>query len=212
MGTILNLVRHGETEWNKQLKFQGCRDVELSKEGREQALFLKKRFNGQFDVIYTSPLKRAIETAKIISNEFGFEPIILNDIREIDFGKWEGLTIQKIAEQYPKEFKIWRTDKKEAPMCDGDLSIKNASIRAKDAIIEVVKQNQNKNIVIVAHGGIIKAGIIGLFELDMSMYHKMLLGNTAVTQINFNENLEPVLVKFNDMTHLDEKHKIKSFV
>lgn len=212
MSTTLYLVRHGETEWNRQFRFQGCKDIELSNEGKEQALFLKLRFNGNFDIIYTSPLKRALETANIISNEFGFEPIILNDIREINFGKWEGLTIKEIAENYPEEFKVWKTDKDEAPMCEGDLSLRNASIRAKQAIIDVVKQNKNKTVVIVAHGGIIKAGMLGIFELDMCMYHKMVLGNTAIVQIDFNEDLEPKLVKFNDTSHLDENHKVRSFV
>ena len=60
-----------------------------------------------------------------------------------------------------------------------------------------------KKIVIVAHGGIIKAGLIGLFDWDMSMYHKSALGNTCINTIRFNDDLKPVIIGINDTNHLD---------
>lgn len=93
MKTTLLLVRHGETEWNKLGKFQGCTDIELSKDGINQAENLKLKLNEEFDVIYSSPLKRAYETAKILAKDKDIT--ILEDIREINFGEWEGLTISQ---------------------------------------------------------------------------------------------------------------------
>src|SRR5665647_1456916 len=66
MNTTITLVRHGETSWNALGKFQGCNDIELSNEGIQQAQYLSKRFVNNFDHIYTSPLKRARQTAEII--------------------------------------------------------------------------------------------------------------------------------------------------
>lgn len=212
MKTILTLVRHGETEWNALGKFQGCKDINLSKEGILQADFLKKRFENKFYYLYTSPLKRAIQTAEIISENSKIKPIIKLELREINFGDWEGLTIKEIEANFPEKFIEWRNDEINAPMCGGDLSLKIASIRAKEAILEIIKTHQGENIIIVAHGGIIKAGLIGLFDWKMTMYHKMVLGNTAVSKIAFNHSFDPTLITLNDTSHLPNNYAIKSYV
>lgn len=207
MKTTLLLVRHGETEWNKLGKFQGCTDIELSKNGINQAKNLKEKLNGDFDYIYSSPLKRAYETARVVAEDTSKDVTVLKDIREINFGDWEGLTINQIAEKYPEIFKVWRTDKEEAPFVGGDASIRNAVNRALNCVIEVIKNHKGEKIVIVAHGGIIKATLIGLFKWDMSMYHKMALGNTCINTITFNDELKPVIVNINDVSHLEDDVK-----
>lgn len=212
MKTKVFLVRHGETEWNRLGKFQGCKDINLSEEGIVQAQYLSKKFNDNFDYIYTSPLKRAVQTAEIITANKKIKPIIMNELREINFGEWEGLTINEISNKFPKEFNDWRNDKVEAPMCGGDLSLKNASRRAKNAITKIVDKHKEKKILIVAHGGIIKAGLIGLFEWDMTMYHKISLGNTAICEIDFDLDLNPIIVKINDTSHLPNNYIMKSYV
>lgn len=212
MKTKVFLVRHGETEWNKLGKFQGCQDIDLSDEGIVQAQYLSKKFSDNFDYIYTSPLKRALQTAKVIANSKEIKPTIINELREINFGEWEGLTLKEILDNFPKEFNNWRNDKVEAPMCGGDLSLKNACKRAKTAITEIVAKHRGKKILIVAHGGIIKAGLLGLFELDMTMYHKINLGNTAICEIDFDIELNPAIVKINDTSHLPDDYIISSYV
>lgn len=140
------------------------------------------------------------------------KPIIANDIREINFGEWEGLNVRDIEKNYPNEFIKWRNDKEEAPICGGDLSIKMASKRAKNAILKIVNDNKGRNIIIVAHGGIIKAGLIGIFGWDMTMYHKIILGNTSICRIFFNDDMTPVVKTINDTSHLPDKYTIKSYV
>lgn len=203
MKTTIMLIRHGETEWNILGKFQGSTDIPLSNEGIRQAFMLKERLKSDFDYIFSSPLKRAYETAKILCDESGKQVSIAEEIREINFGKWEGLTVKGIAEKYPDIFKEWRNDKREGKFCGGDMSTLNASIRAKNCIMEIANKHKGKKIVIVAHGGIIKAGLIGIFEWDMSMYHKIALGNTCVNTITFNDDMKPALLGLNDTNHLD---------
>lgn len=207
MKTTLLLIRHGETEWNTQGRFQGCTDIDLSEEGIKQAELLKKRLNGNFDYIYTSPLSRALKTANIIASDTDKEVITAPEIREINFGEWEGLTIHEISEKYPEIFKAWRTDKVESYISGGDLSIRNAANRASKCILDIVSKHKGKKIIIVAHGGIIKAGLIGIFEWDMTMYHKILLGNTCINTINFNDELMPSIVSLNDTNHIGDKIK-----
>ena len=202
MKTTVLLIRHGETEWNKLGKFQGCTDIALAEEGIKQAELLKIRLKGNFDYIYTSPLSRAFETANILASITDKEVIVAPEIREINFGEWEGLTIHEIAENYLEVFKAWRTDKTESYICGGDSSINNAANRAKNCILDIVKKHKGKKIVIVAHGGIIKAGLIGLFGWDMTMYHKMALGNTCISKLTFAEDLMPALITLNDTNHL----------
>ncbi|MBZ0314560.1 histidine phosphatase family protein [Clostridium sp. LQ25] len=203
MKTTIMLIRHGETEWNILGKFQGSTDIPLSNEGIRQAFMLKERLKSDFDYIFSSPLKRAYETAKILCDESGKHVSIAEEIREINFGEWEGLTVKGIAEKYPDIFNEWRKDKREGKFCGGDMSTLNASIRAKNCIMEIANKHKGKKIVIVAHGGIIKAGLIGIFEWDMSMYHKIALGNTCVNTITFNDDMKPALLGLNDTNHLD---------
>lgn len=210
MKTRLLLIRHGETNWNKMGKFQGTIDIELTEEGRAQAALLNKRLKDKFDCIYASPLKRARETATILANSSNKELNIAEDIKEINFGSWEGLTIKEIKEQFNDEFKNWKTDKEEGKIVGGELSLKNASMRGTNCVLDIVKRHKGQTIAVVAHGGIIKASLIGIFDWDMTMYHKSALGNTSITEIIFTDDLKPVLVKLNDTTHLDSlKDEIK---
>lgn len=212
MITKLLLIRHGETEWNALGKFQGSKNIDLSDAGIKQAGYLKERLDGAFDCIYTSPLNRAQKTAEILCSEMNIAPIVTKDLREIDFGEWEGLTIDEIRNTYGKEFALWRSDEINAPLCGGEQSIKLASIRAKKCVLDIVNSNKGKTIAIVAHGGIIKAAILGLFDLKMTMYHKITLGNTAISELHFNENNEAKIVTLNDTSHLPKDMEIKSYV
>jgi probable phosphoglycerate mutase len=203
MSTELYLVRHGETPWNKEGRFQGCTDIQLSDDGIQQATYLKDSLNGNFDVVYSSPLIRAYKTAQIICEGTNIlTPNIAPNIREVNFGQWEGLTLHQISDQYPTEFHSWRTDEDHGHLMGGDLTLKSASIRAKNTILEIVNKHIGQRIVIVAHGGILKAGIIGLFDWKMTMYHKFFLGNTSLSKITFNEMLSPILMCLNDTSHL----------
>lgn len=202
MKTKIFLVRHGETEWNRLGKFQGCIDTNLSKEGIVQAECVSKKFNGNFDYIYSSPLKRAFHTAEIICANKEIKPVIVSELREINFGEWEGLTIKEISKNFPSELYRWRNDELEAPMCGGDLSIKKASMRAKTAIEEIVSKHKGDSVIIVAHGGIIKAALVGLFGWNMTMYHKIIIGNTSISEIDFDDELNPIIIRLNDTSHL----------
>lgn len=202
MSTILYLVRHGETDWNKKNLFQGRTDIPLSEEGIRQAKQAKERLKNQFDVVYTSPLARAAKTAKIISEDTNLFPTIYENLIEIDFGQWEGIPFDKIKDLYPKEHKLWKTDNNTAPLVGGEQSMKNASIRGKNAFLDIVNKNPNKRILLVAHGGLIKAGIVGLYNLGINMYHNIYLDNTSITTIKFFEDRKPMVLGLNDVCHL----------
>lgn len=202
MQTTLLLIRHGQTPWNALGKIQGCTDIDLEDTGRLQAQLLSEKLNGDFSAIYTSPLKRAHETASILAAPTSLTPIATNGLREINFGLWEGLTFKEVATKYPEAYAFWKQDELEAPLCGGDGSIRQCSLHARDCILELIEKHRGETIVAVSHGGLIKASLIGLFDLKMTMYHQMAFGNTCVTTIRFDEALKPILVGLNDTSHL----------
>lgn len=204
MITTLLLIRHGETPWNTLGKIQGIHNIDLSEAGIMQAKQLCSRLQGKFDAIYCSPLNRAYETARILCENTKLTPTKIEDLREIDFGSWEGLTFKEVAANYTEAFNNWKIDDIKGAMYDGDGSIYNVSQRGKNCIESLIKKHPGETIVIVSHGGFIKASLIGLFNWPMSMYHHFALGNTCMTTIHFNDALSPMLLGLNDTAHLTE--------
>ncbi|MCP3871202.1 MAG: histidine phosphatase family protein [Gammaproteobacteria bacterium] len=105
LDTRIIIVRHGETEWNKENRLQGNRNSPLTPAGLKQADAARKALvQYELDCAYVSPLERAIETSKIILKERGLEAVIQDDLREISLGPWEGRTRQETALSHPKEY------------------------------------------------------------------------------------------------------------
>ncbi len=106
--TELVLVRHGETDWNAEHRFQGHADPPLNDRGRAQAHALADELRGTpFDAAYTSPLRRAAETAEILAVELQLPVRPVEALREIDVGEWQGLTRAEVRERYPDGFARW---------------------------------------------------------------------------------------------------------
>lgn len=202
MRTTLLLIRHGQTSWNALGKIQGCTDIALEPSGIYQAELLSKRLDGNFTQLYTSPLKRAYETAQILGKPNGLNPIPNDDLSEINFGSWEGLTFKEVAARFPADYKLWRLDPVLGPMTDGEGSLKNCSERGKKIMLDLVKKHPGETIAVVSHGGFIKTSLLGLFDLPMTLYHQIAMGNTCLTTIRFDEDLHPVLMGLNDTSHL----------
>ena len=106
--TELILVRHGETDWNRDQRWQGHADRPLNETGREQARAIAEELaSEQIDAIYTSDLARARETAELIAERAGVPFVLEPQLREIDVGEWQGLTRPEIEERYPEGFRNW---------------------------------------------------------------------------------------------------------
>ena len=104
-------VRHGETEWNVTGRYQGQTDVPLSEKGRAQAEALGKRFADiHVDEVYSSPLKRAYDTARAIAEPKGLPIHKVDGIKELNFGEWDGLTKEQLTEQFGEAFVKYRIE------------------------------------------------------------------------------------------------------
>ena len=103
------LVRHGQTEWNRFERFRGRVDIDLDETGLMQAeAAAEKIARWEVKATYSSPLKRAMTTAQIIAHRLGLEAQPLEEINDMDFGLWQGLSISEVREQYPELFGLWR--------------------------------------------------------------------------------------------------------
>ncbi len=110
MVTTLYLIRHGETEGSETKRYKGSIDVPLSEKGIEQikktSVFIsaeaQKRRRGNVGAVYCSPLSRALKSAEIIAEPHGLKPVVINDLRERNFGIWEGMSFAEIKEKYPQ--------------------------------------------------------------------------------------------------------------
>lgn len=198
----LYLIRHGETDWNASKKFQGWSDIELNKNGLEQAKLLGERFkNIKVDEIYSSPLKRAVKTAEPLAKANGITVQTNECFKEINFGKWEGLTRDEISETYGAEFDDFIIAP-EIHTFPGEISFDNVTKRIAKGLDEVLKGKNDKSIAIVSHGGIIRLMIKYLLDIHEPFYNKTWVDNTSVTFIEIGKNYNLLRV-FNDSSHIN---------
>lgn len=195
------LIRHGETKWNIEKRYQGITDIELSENGIQQARVLAKRFrNIDLYAVYTSPLKRAADTAEIIAFNRNIPVIKDKHFIEIDFGHWEGFTFNELKQKYGQEYLnfIGNPFKHTFP---GEGSYDIVTKRAIEGFKNAFEQSNGKDFAIVSHGGLLKALIINLLNLPGSFYSSMQIDNTGISIVEFNGKRSK-LIKLNDNSHL----------
>ncbi|GEA15309.1 MAG: hypothetical protein PWR22_49 [Moorella sp. (in: firmicutes)] len=201
-GTRVYLVRHGETEWNNAGRYQGHSDVALSPRGRQQAELLRERFRHvSLDGVYSSDLSRARETAATIAAPHGLEVNTVTGLREINFGAWEGLTYQEIVAGFPCEWEAWRRDPANKIVPGGE-SFRQVMERAWRAFNGIVRQEKGRNILLVAHGGSLRALICAILGLDLTAVWRFRLDNTGVSIVDCYDD-KHILVLLNDTHHLE---------
>ncbi len=202
MGCRIYLVRHGETEWNTTMRYQGHTDIPLSDKGRQQAQLLGKRLTHEnFGGFFASDLKRAYETAEIISHSHGLEIETLPALRELNFGLWEGLSVKEINESFPVEVKQW-WEKPLLTRIPGGETLNEMIARTVAAVKQIVERHSGDNIVIVSHGGVIRSIVGTVLGMDLNKYWRLRLDNACLNIIDFPEWDKGILMLFNDCSHL----------
>jgi broad specificity phosphatase PhoE len=150
----LIFVRHGQTDWNKEKKLMGRTDIELNEEGRAQCQELVQKLESDFYVIFSSPLKRAYETAQVIAEHFGKEVIIKNELTERDFGTLSGKTWIQIQEETGVDMRAITKEERYDFRPYGGESAEDVKARLLKFLEEVKTQPYSK-VVIACHSGVI---------------------------------------------------------
>lgn len=164
MTTRLILIRHGLTDWNLRRKYCSFTDVDINNNGKKQAKLLYRRLKREkIDKVYSSDRKRAFNFARIALR--GHKIKKLAELREFNFGIFEGLTYEKLIRRYPKIYKKWLNNPFSITIPDGE-NLNDFKERIKKILKKLIFLNKGKTIAVVSHAGPIKIFINGILNTN----------------------------------------------
>ena len=196
------LVRHGETTWNREGRWQGHTDIPLSDHGIGQVERLRDRLASEvIDAIWSSDLKRASETAKIIAAPHGITVHTTGRLRETRLGDWEGLTNPEIETRGDGEILRSMARGIQELRPPNSESLQDMYDRMNSVLAEIKSEHTDGQVIIVGHGGSLCALICGALNAGVSCLNKFRLQNAALSALEYHE--ERVWIRFiNDESHL----------
>lgn len=201
METDIFFIRHGETEWNKKLIYQGQTDIDLNETGYKQARLLSERLTErEIDRFYTSDLKRASNTASIIAEPHNKKLIKEENLREISFGDWEGMNFTEIQEKEAEKYNEWRKDPISVSPPNGENFL-DFQKRVISIINKIKDLHTGERIAIVAHGGTIRVYLAHILGMELKGNRKLSVHNTSISHLTIYDN-RPVLKLMNSTCHL----------
>ena len=208
MSTRLLVVRHGQTDWNISGRFQGQTDIPLNPAGLRQAQAIAKRLGTEApEAIYTSDLQRAWQTAKIIQAALPPEsrPPLIGEprLREMCFGKWEGLTYNEIQALQPRLLQRWESDLEHTTPPDGENLLSMAQ-RVHTAYESILALHPEATVVLVAHGGPLQMLITQVLGMPAGRFWQVHLTNASLSVVDVYP--EGAIVNLlNSVDHLKEQ-------
>ena len=203
--TRVFIVRHGATVLSAEDRFAGATDVALSDEGREQTRRLAQRLSHQkITAVYASPLGRTAETASILAAPHKLEVQTRDGLREINHGRWEQMTRKEVEEKFPEEAAEWEKDPYTFAPLGGESGLA-VTARALPTLIELVRENTGRNILVVSHKATIRLLLSSLLGFDPRRYRDNLDQKPAALNIvDFCDATRARLTLFNDTSHYDK--------
>jgi broad specificity phosphatase PhoE len=199
----LILIRHGETDWNKDGVFRGQMDVKLNAMGIAQADATANALASKvFEAIYTSPLKRALVTARRIAKPHEMVERVDNGLMDISFGRFQGLTEAEVTSRYPGQLKVWKENPGKAKFPGGE-SVKKAWKRINSSLREILVVHGYGTVVIVSHRVPIKMMTAYLLGKDRYSIGEIKHDHCAISVFEIDgRDYEPIVL--NDSGHLSK--------
>jgi len=180
MAEEIYLIRHGLTESNKKKIYAGWNVESLCKEGVSALLEIgRKILEFKIEKIFSSPIRRAVQTAEVINSFLNTTVEIEENFKEMKMGPWEGLSENEVAKRFPKEWEIWNSNPSKLKI-DGRETLKGLQLRALKAIKKISNDSGASRILAVTHVAIIRVLIIYYNNLSMDNYRKIAVPNDAV--------------------------------
>jgi probable phosphoglycerate mutase len=204
--TRLYIVRHGATQLTAEDRFSGDVGVDLSDDGRWQAELLGERLRREeLHAAYCSPLSRTVETAKLIAEPCGLEPIAIDGLREIRHGRWEGLTRAEVEQRYGAEYASWQEDPFTFAPEGGESGVAVLA-RALPALRQIVTSHLGQRVVVVSHKATIRLLLSSILGFDARGYRDRLdQAPACLNVLDFRDAVHARLMLFNDTSHYSEK-------
>jgi probable phosphoglycerate mutase len=204
--TRLFLVRHGATTATEEDRFSGSSGAELSEQGRWQAARLGDRLAQQgVTAAYSSPLSRALDTARIIGERCGLEPVTREGLCEIGHGHWEGLKRKDVEEQFAAEYAAWEADPFTFAPEGGESGV-GVLARALPVIREIVTAHPGGRVLVVSHKATLRLVLSSLLAFDPRGYRDRLDQSPAcLNVVDFRDPVRVRLMLFNDTSHYADR-------
>ncbi len=198
------LIRHGESVWNGERRIQGHQDPPLSDLGRRQAdrlvAGLSAHLTPAVAAVWTSPLRRAAETAQRVGRAFGLPVVADPDLREMSLGAWEGMTLAEIEMAFPGVYARWLDDP--LAMCpEGGEELSAFAVRTARALERMRTAHPERDVIVVSHGGVIKSMLCAIMGLDVRRLFRIKQDNTALNVVELDGARRRVAL-LNDTCHL----------
>ncbi|HEY2370006.1 MAG TPA: histidine phosphatase family protein [Polyangiaceae bacterium] len=198
---ILMLARHGETDDNARLIFQGQGGGSLNARGRAQAERLAARLAGSLDLIVSSDLARAKETAEEVSRASGAPITFDRDVREVDVGAWTGLAYEEVERRFPEEWAAWRAGL-DVPRGGGE-TYAGLATRVAGALERIARDHVGKRVLVVSHGAALRSAVCVALGIAPSWNAPIAgLHNTALSKVQYDDREKVHLITYNDVAHL----------
>ena len=195
------LVRHGETDWNAGEVFRGRADVALNEIGLRQAELLGEYLGAEkIDFVYSSPLKRAVQTAEAIARPQGLDINTVRNLIDLDYGEWQGLSHQEVRESYRELYRDW-LDTPEQVRIPGGESLEEVRSRAMPFVEDAVMRCGEGRVVFVSHRVVNKVLICALLGLGNNQFWNIRLDTGGITRFDFGDG-RLVLTSHNDTSYL----------
>jgi broad specificity phosphatase PhoE len=195
---MIDFVRHGQTAHNRDGRLQGRVDLELSERGLDQAARVATRYTGMpVARIFSSPLRRAQQTAAAIAAVVGRDVVIDERLLELDYGDWDG---KPLAEIPAEQWAAWRADPHFAP--PGGESLATVTARVADFCAEQLVGDEH--VVAVSHVSPVKAAVTWALGVGEGVTFRMQLGLATISTVGARPDGTGYLLSFNDSAHLDK--------
>jgi len=197
----LYLIRHGQTDWNRQKRYCGQTDLPMNETGRKQAKNLRERFkNVAIDYLYCSDLKRAKETAEIAFPDWRTKIIVSPHIRELDFGEWEGRKYEEILAKDEKAYRAWLDNPALSTPPRGE-SLSSLEHRVKAFLQSLVDKFKDETVAVVTHSGPIRVTLCDALGIPLNFFWRIAANSAGVSIIEYS-NGTPFVSLVNDTGHL----------
>jgi broad specificity phosphatase PhoE len=195
------LIRHGQTEWNRQLIFRGRADIPLSEDGFRQAGALAERLSEEhLAAVYCSPLIRALATAECMANSHGLRPRQVDGLTDMDYGAWEGQQHERIKQQYPDLYARWQAEPHSGRPPKGE-TLAEVRQRATSALNEIVAHQADTTVAVVSHRVVNKLLLCAAVGLGDDAFWRIRQDTCCLNVLEYEGNRITVSL-LNDTCHL----------
>ena len=205
--TQILLVRHGETDWNKEQRLQGHLDIGLNEQGVIQAQLLGQALaKEKIDIAYSSDLSRALDTANTITAHHHVPTFIDTQLRERCYGEIQGMTYHEIEQKLPENHRAWHSREPDFQPQGGE-SLRQFYFRVTSSFERIAKNHEGQVILIVAHGGVLDCMYRFATQMDISEKRKVELLNTSLNRLRFTGS-EFTVESWGDVSHLQNQQSL----